>query len=104
MSEMVRSQESTEIQKELEKLCKLHDETMTSSDKCREFNRRAAVFLQKLEDMGYDRIADSLMDLLGSCSPKDFTHCDNHERTKGSLDRIKLKVKDSIELESEMGR
>jgi hypothetical protein len=101
MSEKSYSQKWNEIQKELEELCKLHDETMTSSGKCREFNGRAAIFLQKLEDTGCDRIADMFMDLLGSCSPKDFSHCDNHERTKGTLNRIRSRVNQSIEKRQE---
>lgn len=97
MSDKGRSQKLNEIQKELEELCRLHDETVASSDKCREFNRLSAVFLQKLEDMGYDRIADMFMDLLGGCSPKDVSHCDSHERTEGTLERIRARVKESIE-------
>ena len=85
-----------EIQKELEELNRLHEETTTNSAKCREFNRLSAVFLQKLEDIGYDQIADMFMDLLGGCSPKDFSHCDNHERTKGTLERIRARVKESL--------
>lgn len=97
MSDKANKKEWIEIQKELEELNRLHDETTSSSIKCREFNSRSALFLQKLEDMGYDRIADMVMDLIGGCSPKDFSHCDNHERTKGLLERIRVRVKESIE-------
>jgi hypothetical protein len=101
MSDKGHSQELNEIQKELDELCKLHGETLSSSAKCREFNRLSAVFLQKLEDMGHDRIADMFMDLLGGCSPKDFSHCDSHELTEGSLERIRARVKESIEQSQE---
>jgi hypothetical protein len=63
----------SEIYRELEELCKLHEETLSSSAKCREFNSRSAFFLQKLEDTGCDRIADMFMDLLAGCSPKDLS-------------------------------
>jgi hypothetical protein len=96
MSDKIYRKEWIDIQKELEKLCYLHEETITSSAKCREFNRLSAIFLQKLEDRGCDRIADMFMDLLGGCSPKDFSHCDNHEQTKGTLERINAKVKESL--------
>lgn len=97
MSDKANKKELTEIQRELEELSRLHEETTTSSTKCREFNSRSALFLQKLEDMGYDRIADMFMDLIGGCSPKDFSHCESHERTKGMLERIRVRVKESIE-------
>jgi hypothetical protein len=90
-----------EIQKELEELYRLHEETTTNSAKCREFNRLSAAFLQKLEDIGCDRIADLFMGLLGGCSPKDFSHCDNHELTKGTLERIRARVKESLEQSQE---
>jgi hypothetical protein len=94
---MIERQEWSEIQGELEELCRLHEETLSSSAKCREFNRRSAFFLQKLEDMGCNRIADMFMDLLGSCSPKDFSHCDNHDRTRAALERIRARVNGSRE-------
>ena len=96
MPDKIYGKEWIDIQRELEELYRLHEETTTNSAKCREFNRLSAVFLQKLEDMGCDRIADMFMDLLGSCSPKDFSHCDNHERTRGTLERIKARVKESL--------
>jgi hypothetical protein len=97
MPDKIYRKEWIEIQKELEKLYRLHEETTTNSAKCREFNRFSAAFLQKLEDIGCDRIADMFMDLLGACSPKDFSHCDNHEQTKGTLERIRARVKETLE-------
>jgi hypothetical protein len=94
---MMEWQKWSEIHKELEELCRLHEETLSSSAKCREFNRRSAFFLQKLEDMRCDRIADIFMDLLGGCSPKDVSHCDNHSRTRATLERIKASVGESLD-------
>lgn len=97
MPDKIHREEWVEIQKGLEELNKLHEETTTNSAKCREFNRLSAAFLQKLEDMGCDRITDMFMDLLGGCSPKDFSHCDNHDLTKGTLERIQARVKENLE-------
>jgi len=97
MPDKIQGKEWIEIQKELEELYRLHEEATTNSAKCREFNRHSAAFLQKLEDMGSDWIADMFMDLLGGCSPKDFSHCDNHERTRGTLERIRARVKEASE-------
>jgi len=93
---MMERQKWIGIQKKLEELGKLHEETLSSPAKCREFNSRAAFFLQDLEEMGLDRIADIFMDLLGICSPKDFSHCENHERTKATLERLKARINDSL--------
>jgi hypothetical protein len=94
---MMERQKWSEIQGELEELCKLHEETLSSSVKCREFNSRSAFFLQKLEDIGCDRIADIFMELLSGCSPKDFSHCDNHNRTRAALERIRARVNEGLD-------
>jgi hypothetical protein len=39
-------------------------ERITQSSECREFNRRAALLLERLEDAGLSRMADRAMDLL----------------------------------------
>jgi hypothetical protein len=101
MQDKIHRIEWIEIQRELEELYRHHEETSTNSAKCREFNRLSAAFLQKLEDIGCDRIADLFMGLLGGCSPKDFSHCDNHELTKGTLERIRARVKESLEQSQE---
>jgi hypothetical protein len=93
---MIDRQKWIEIQKELEELRKLHEETLSNSAKCREFNSRASFLLQKVEDMGFDRVADFFMDLLVGCSPKDFSHCENHDRTKATLERIRVRINDSL--------
>jgi hypothetical protein len=100
MPEKIGRQEWYQLLRELENLRRLHDETMTNSMKCREFNSRCAFFLQRLEDMECNRIADIFMDLLGGCSPKDFSHCDNHERTKGMLERTRARIKENMDQSS----
>ena len=61
-----------EILQEIEALCNMH-EKITQSSECREFNHRAALLLQRLEDSGCNRLADRAMDLLASCNPKDLS-------------------------------
>ncbi len=82
-------QERTEILKEIEALCNLH-EKLTQSSECREFNRRAALLLQRLEDAGFYRMADRAMDLLASCNPKDLSQCDSVQRAKDILERLRV--------------
>ncbi|MDM7913141.1 MAG: hypothetical protein QUS09_08595, partial [Methanotrichaceae archaeon] len=53
-----------------------------------EFNSQASLFLETLEELGANSLADRMMDILGGCSPKDFSPCDNRLRTKGALERL----------------
>jgi hypothetical protein len=80
--------EHREILQEIEALCILH-EKITQSTECREFNRRTALLLQRLEDSGRSKLADRAMDLLASCNPKDLSQCDSIERAKDVLERLR---------------
>ena len=62
-------QRRKEIIQEVEALCVIH-ERITLSSECREFNHRAALLLQRLEDTGCVRLADRAMDLLGLMQPQ----------------------------------
>jgi hypothetical protein len=84
-----------EILQEIELLINLH-EKKTQSSECREFNHRAALLLQKVEDNGLSRLADRVMDLLSSCNPKDISQCDNAQRTKDALERLRDFAKANI--------
>jgi len=76
------------ILQEIEALCSMH-EKLTQSSECREFNRRAALLLEKLEDAGLSRMADRAMDLLASCNPKDLSQCDSVQRARDILERLR---------------
>ena len=86
-----------QIQKELESLYDLHEAAASQAGKCREFNSRTALFLERLEEMGADDLAYRVMGLLAGCSPKDFSPCDNRLSTKGSLERLKEQVNREID-------
>jgi len=77
-----------EILQEIEALCIMH-EKITQSSECREFNHRAALLLQRLEDAGLNRLADRAMDLLASCNPKDLSQCDSVQRARDVLQRLR---------------
>ncbi len=89
-------QECTEILKEIEALCNMHDK-ITQSSECREFNRLAALLLQKLEDAEYYRLADRALDLLASCNPKDLSQCDSVQRARGVLERLRDMARENLE-------
>ena len=91
-------QERTEILLEIEALCNTH-EKLTQSSECREFNRRTALLLQRLEDAGFSRLADRAMDLLASCNPKDFSQCDSVQRARDILERLRVLANENQEKE-----
>src|SRR5512136_1310955 len=82
------------IQNEIEALCIMHQK-ITQSSECRDWNRRAALLLERLEDAGFNRLADRAMDLLACCNPKDLSQCDSVQRARDVLERMKeLAVED----------
>jgi len=84
------------IQNEIEALCILH-EKITQSSECRDFNRRAALLLERLEDEGFTRLADGAMDLLACCNPKELSQCDSVQRARDVLEMMR-------ELAKELGK
>ena len=88
-------QDWPEILQEIEVLSMMH-EKITQSSECREFNRRAALLLQRLEDAGCDRLADRAMDLLAACNPKDISQCDSVQRARDVLERLREIAKESL--------
>ena len=89
-------QERAEIWQEIEALCSMH-EKLTQSSECREFNRRTGLLLQRLEDAGFNRLADRTMDLLASCNPKDLSQCDSVQRARDILERLRDLARESME-------
>jgi hypothetical protein len=94
---MTEKRISREILSEVQELFQLHEKTSTDPAKCREFNARAALLLNRFEELEQYLLADRMMDLLSGCSPKDFSACDNHQRTKGALERLAARIKDELE-------
>jgi hypothetical protein len=81
---------------EVESLYTMH-ERITQSSECREFNRRSALLLQRLEDAECYRLADRAMDLLASCNPKDLSQCDSVQRAKDTLERLRNLARENLE-------
>ncbi|MDD1735896.1 MAG: hypothetical protein LUQ21_00320 [Methanothrix sp.] len=77
-----------EIYDEIEALCIMHQK-ITQSSECRDWNRRAALLLERLEDAGFNRLADRAMDLLACCNPKDLSQCDSVQRAREVLESMR---------------
>ena len=77
-----------EICNEIEALCIMHQK-ITQSSECRDWNHRAALLLERLEDAGFNRLADRAMDLLACCNPKDLSQCDSVQRARDVLERMR---------------
>lgn len=90
---MTGTEADGEVLRAIEELIKLHNKTASDATKCREFNSSASVLLSRLEDMGYDRLADRMMDILAVCSPKEGSHCDNNLLTRSALERLRVAAK-----------
>ena len=78
-----------EILGEIEALCIMHQK-ITQSSECRDFNHRAALLLERLEDAGFNRLAERAMDLLACCNPKDLSQCDSIQRARDVLERMRV--------------
>ncbi|OPY49593.1 MAG: hypothetical protein A4E48_02181 [Methanosaeta sp. PtaU1.Bin060] len=87
----------TKILEAVEELSEIHEKGVSDPTRCREFNTRAAVLLDRLEEQGATAAADRMMDILGGCSPKDFSPCDNRQLTKGALERLRDWVRENAE-------
>lgn len=85
----------TRLLKEAEELYVLHEAGVSDPSKCREFNSKASLFLETLEEMDESQLADRMMDILAGCSPKDFSPCDNRQMTKSALERLKERIRES---------
>ena len=85
-----------EILGEVEALCIMHQK-ITQSSECRDFNHRAALLLERLEDAGFNRLADRAMDLLACCNPKDLSQCDSVQRARDILERLRDLARESLE-------
>lgn len=92
-------QKREEILQEVEALCLMH-EKITQSSECRDFNRRVALLLQRLEDAGCYHLADRAMDLLASCNPKDLSQCDSVRQAKSALEGLRELARQSLETPS----
>jgi len=66
----------SEIVKDLQSVCQLHEQAICNHEKCREFSESLSGLLVKLEDMKFYRIADRLMSILLNCKPKEASHCE----------------------------
>lgn len=93
---MLDKQHLMKLLENIEELYRLHEAGVSDPTKCREFNSKASLFLEMLEEMGADPLADRMMDILGGCSPKDFSPCDNRLNTKGALERLRDRIVEDL--------
>ncbi len=93
---MEKQQEDREVLQEIENLSISHQK-ITQSSECRDFNHRAALLLQSLEEKGFFPLADRMMDLLACCNPKDLSQCDSVQRARDILERLRYLARESLE-------
>ena len=88
------------VLQEIENLCISHQK-ITPSSECRDFNHRAALLLQSLEEKGFFPLADRMMDLLACCNPKDISQCDSLQRARDILERLRYLARESLECDKD---
>ena len=93
---MAKQYGDLEVLQEIEALCISHQK-ITQFSECRDFNHRAALLLQSLEENGFFPLADRMMDLLACCNPKDLSQCDSVQRARDILDRLRYMARESLE-------
>lgn len=77
-----------DIIQDLKKAAALHERTSSDYQKCVEFSKLASNLLARLEDEGYDHMADKVMGILLDCNPKEGAHCDNSMRVGDRMRKI----------------
>ncbi len=85
-----------EISREIEQLCKLHDEAIANYEKCREFANRMSLFLSEMEDSGCQSMANRAMDVLINCNPKVASHCDKANMEKSLLEQRRAEIEKKL--------
>ncbi len=92
----IKREDWLQINKELSLLYEMHEAAISQTGKCRDFNSRASILLQHLEELEAFDMADRVMDLLAGCNPKDTSPCDSRLSTKASLERLQERIKNKM--------
>ncbi|AKB68237.1 hypothetical protein [Methanosarcina mazei] len=87
----------TEIVKDLQSVCQLHEQAVCNHDKCRKFSESLSELLVRLEDMKFYRTADRLMSILINCSPKEASHCEKANLVGEMMKEITKEIQKAAE-------
>ncbi|MBN1322592.1 MAG: hypothetical protein JW986_01140 [Methanotrichaceae archaeon] len=83
-----------ELVQEVEELCRWHGDGLADFTKCREFGGRLSHLLERLEDEELYALADRVMDIMASCSPKQGSHCDISQATGARLKLLSERIRE----------
>jgi hypothetical protein len=73
---MIENNTPTDILKDLQYICQLHEHAVCNHDKCRGFSEILSELFVKLGDVKFYQTADRLMSILINCKPKEALHCE----------------------------
>lgn len=90
----------SEIVKDLQSVCQLHEQAVCNHDKCREFSESLSALLVRFEDMKFYRIADRIMSILLNCKPKEASHCEKANLVGEMMKEIVKEVQNSAKYEN----
>ncbi|WP_292390676.1 hypothetical protein [Methanosarcina sp. UBA5] len=88
----------SEIVKDLQSACQLHEQAICNHDKCREFSESLSDLLVRFEDMKFYRIADRLMSILLNCKPKGASHCEKANLVGEMMKEIVKEAKNAAKI------
>ncbi len=88
----------SEIVKDLQSVCQLHEQAICNHDKCREFSESLSDLLVRFEDMTFYRIADRLMNILLNCKPKEASHCEKANLVGEMMKEIVKEAKNAAKI------
>jgi len=71
-----------DVNQEMERLCKLHDEAVAKSELCRNLPIKCLYSSLSLKDLNCQSMANMAMDILLLCNPKVASHCDKANMEK----------------------
>jgi len=90
-----------DLYRELDELCRLHQDGIADFTRCRDFGHRLSLLLDRVESLGFIQLADRVMDLMAGCSPKVASHCENALSTRARLETLRDRALEKLkELES----
>lgn len=85
----------SEIVKDLQSACQLHEQAICNHNKCKEFSESLSELLVKFEEMKFYRTADRLMSILLNCKPKEASHCEKANLVGEMMKEIVKEAKNS---------
>jgi hypothetical protein len=98
MIKMIEKNIPSDIVRNLQNICKLHEQAVCNYEKCREFSENLSDLLIRLEDMKFYGTADRLMSVLIYCKPKEASHCEKANLVGEMMKEVTREVEKAVRI------